>query len=245
MNDCPLNIENIKKRFGKNVILDGINLSLKNNEIFGLIGLNGIGKTTLIKIILDLLDANDGTVEIFGKNSTLTESRKNLAYLPEKFQPSPFLKGREFLNIFCKQEKNEKLNLEKVYYLADLLALDRNVLDLRISKYSKGMIQKLGLVGTFLNEAKLVILDEPMSGLDPKARICLKDLLKECKNNGKTIFFSSHILADIDEICDRIGILHNKKICFTGQPKTFKIKRKENLLERAFLKEIGLKRNKK
>jgi ABC-2 type transport system ATP-binding protein len=234
----PLKIKKIKKQFGDHVVLGGVDIDLKPNEIFGLIGLNGIGKTTLIKIILDLLDCDSGSVEIFGENSKNTNSRKFLAYLPEKFQPSPFLKGKEFLNIFCKKNGSEKLNLDKIYHLADLLALDRKALNLRISKYSKGMTQKLGLIGTFLSEAKLVILDEPMSGLDPKARIYLKNLLLEYKLSGKTIFFSSHILADIDEICDRIGILHNKKILFKGNPKDLKDKHKEKLLERAFLKEI-------
>jgi len=241
----PLKIDGIKKQFGNHIVLEGVKINLKSNEIFGLVGLNGIGKTTLIKIILDLLNADSGSVEIFGKSSKITKSRVGLTYLPEKFQPSPFLKGKEFLNILCKKENGEKIDLEKVYHLADLLALDRKALDFRISKYSKGMTQKLGLIGTFLSEADLVILDEPMSGLDPKARICLKDLLLEYKNNGKTVFFSSHILADIDEICDRIGILHDKKILFMGRPKDFKEKHKEKLLERAFLKEIGLKEESK
>lgn len=239
MSNSPLVVKNIKKQFGKHVVLNGVNLKLKQNEIFGLIGLNGIGKTTLIKIVMNLMDSDNGSAEIFGIDSRITQSRQNIAYLPEKFQASAFLKGREFLNIFCKNKASRSLDMEEVYSLADMLALDRKVLDLRVSKYSKGMIQKLGLIGTFLSDSDLVILDEPMSGLDPRARIHLKDLLLEYKKNGKTIFFSSHILADIDEICDTIGVLHDQKILFAGKPKKLKTKHKKSSLERAFLKEIG------
>ena len=102
------------------------------------------------------------------------------------------------------------------------------------------MTQKLGLLGTFLSEAKLIILDEPMSGLDPRARIALKQQLLSYKEAGNSIFFSSHILSDIEEICDKIAILNNGKIVFSGKPEDFKTKHQENSLEKAFLNEIGI-----
>ncbi len=242
MSNNPLKITNLNKKFGEKVVLDGINFELKSNEIFGLIGLNGVGKTTLIKIILDLLSADSGEVKIFDTPSVLTRSREKLRYLPEKFQVSSMLKGIEFLKIFNdfdKAYKATKEELEKeIFKLADLLALDKNALNLKVSKYSKGMVQKLGLISTFLGNSEIVILDEPMSGLDPKARIYLKNLLLESKKKNKSIFFSSHILADIDEICDRIGVLYNGKIVFVGTPEELKKKHSETLLEKAFLKEI-------
>jgi len=238
MTNLPLSVKNVMKSFGEKKVLKGINLEVKENEIVGLVGLNGIGKTTLIKIILDLLDCEEGSTEIFGINSKITKSRKNLSYLPEKFQPSHFLKGREFLSIFNEKEK-KKLDVQKVCELADTLALERKALNTRVSDYSKGMTQKLGLIATFLSDANLIILDEPMSGLDPQVRIHLKDLLLKYKKHGKSIFFSSHILADIDEVCDRIAVLHNGKILFNGKPEVFKKKHSEKSLERAFLKEIG------
>ena len=239
MLNSPLKITNLQKLFGYNIIFDNINLELNNNEIFGLIGLNGAGKTTLIKTILDLLKADKGDISISGISSLSVDSRKNLKYLPEKFQASTLLKGIEFLEIFNNFNKNkDKTILENVYELADMLSLDRQALDKKVSKYSKGMMQKLGLISTFLDNSKLIILDEPMSGLDPSARNCLKNLLLKHKNLNKTIFFSSHILSDIDEICDRIGILHNNKILFIGTPKELKEKHNQISLEKAFLKEI-------
>jgi len=242
MLNSPLVIKSLVKSFGDKIVLDNINFELRSDEIFGLIGLNGAGKTTLIKIILDLLNKDSGDVEVLGLQSNIKDSRKNLRYLPEKFQVSSALKGIEFLKIFSnfsnveKSQKNELVaEIEK---LADLLALDKNVLSQKVSKYSKGMTQKLGLISTFLGNSSLIILDEPMSGLDPEARIYLKHVLLENKKKGKSIFFSSHILSDIDEICDRIGILNNGKICFIGTPKELKEKHSENLLEKAFLKEI-------
>lgn len=234
---APLSVQNIKKSFGGKAVLDGVNLELKAGEIFGLIGLNGIGKTTLIKIIIDLLRANDGTVEIFGSNSKLTKSRRNIAYLPEKFQPSGSLKGIEFLRIFSGNGAND---LSEIDRLAEMISLDRRMIDARISKYSKGMTQKLGLISVFLGRPKLVVLDEPMSGLDPQARIYLKRLLKEYKNSGGTVFFSSHILADLEDICDRIGILHGGKVRFLGTHQDLKVKHKVPSLEEAFLKEINV-----
>ena len=239
MLDSPLKITNLQKLFGSNIVFDNINLELNNNEIFGLIGLNGAGKTTLIKTILDLLKADKGDISISGISSLSVDSRKNLKYLPEKFQASTLLKGIEFLEIFNNFNKNkDKTILENVYELVDMLSLDRQALNKKLSKYSKGMMQKLGLISTFLDNSKLIILDEPMSGLDPSARNCLKNLLLKHKNLNKTIFFSSHILSDIYEICDRIGILHNNKILFIGTPKELKEKHNQISLEKAFLKEI-------
>lgn len=242
MSNSPLKIKGLKKNFATKVVLDNIDLELDNNEIFGLIGLNGAGKTTLIKIILDLLNADSGSIEILNTKSTSPISRESLRYLPEKFQASSMVTGLEFLKIFNDFDKSysgdKKELLDEIYKLADLLSLDKAALDLKVSKYSKGMTQKLGLISTFLGQSKLIILDEPMTGLDPKARIYLKNLLKESKKDNKTVFFSSHILSDIDEICDRIGVLNNGKICFIGTPNDFKKKHNEESLEKAFLKEI-------
>jgi ABC-2 type transport system ATP-binding protein len=239
MTVLPIKIENIYKNFGQNLVLNDISFDVLENEIFGFIGLNGIGKTTLIKVILDLLQNDGGGIEVFGKDKILPNSRKDISYLPEKFQPASQLKGVEFLEFSCGFYK-QKLNLNEAKNIAVALDLDPKALDLKISKYSKGMVQKLGLLATFLSKAKLIILDEPMSGLDPRARIFLKKQLINYKKAGNSIFFSSHILSDIDEICDRIAILHNAKIPFIGQPKDFKLKHKQESLEKAFLNEINI-----
>lgn len=234
----PLKISEISKTFAKPV-LSSVSFDVRPNEIFGFIGLNGQGKTTLIKIILDLLDQDEGEVEIFGVSRLLPEARSKVCYLPEKFQPSVHQRGEEFLR-FALGFYKKRYDADIARQICDRLDLPFNVLGQKISRYSKGMIQKLGLLAVFLSEAELVILDEPMSGLDPRARIALKHELIAYKNSGKTIFFSSHILSDMDEICDQIAILNNSKIAYCGSPQGFKSKHKQDSLDKAFLLEIGV-----
>ncbi len=234
----PLKISQISKAFNKDVLSD-VNFSVKSNQIFGFIGLNGQGKTTLIKIILDLLEQDEGEVEIFGVSRLLPKSRAKICYLPEKFTPSPNQTGKEFLD-FSLGFYNKKFEENSALKICQNLDLDFNFLSQKISKYSKGMTQKLGLMAVFLSDAELIILDEPMSGLDPKARIALRGELINYKKSGKTVFFSSHILSDMDEICDEIAVLHNTKIAFCGEVCAFKDKHKSDNLDKAFLSEIGI-----
>jgi len=233
----PLLVKNIDKSYNGQKILEDINFSLVTGEIFGLIGLNGVGKTTLIKSMLDLIDTEKGEIEIAGIPAKNIAARKNLSYLPEKFQPSRYLKGIEYLELALSYY-GKPLDKELAKQKAAALDLNPDVLDARVGSYSKGMGQKLGLAGAFLVDAALLILDEPMSGLDPRARIMLKSELLANKRAGKTIFFSSHILSDIDEICDRIGIIHNGKLCFIGTPEAFKSNMNETSLEQAFLRVV-------
>ena len=233
----PLIIKNIEKTYDKKKVLENIDFSLNSGEIFGLIGLNGAGKTTLIKIVLDLINAEKGEAQISGISTKNISSRKNLSYLPEKFQPSRYLQGMEYLELALSYY-GKTLDTKKAREKAVELDLDPDVLERRVGSYSKGMGQKLGLVGAFLVDAELLILDEPMSGLDPSARIKLKNEFLRNKKAGKTLFFSSHILSDIDEICDRIGVIHNGKLYYIGTPSEFKQNLKEISLEQAFLRVI-------
>lgn len=230
-----LELKDVKKSYGKVEILKEINFTVEDGEIFGLIGLNGAGKTTMIKTILNLLKQDSGDITICDIDNKDIKSRNNISYLPEKFQPSQQLKVIEFIKLF-----SDKLNYseDKVEKLCNMLALDTSVLKKKISSLSKGMSQKVGLITSFIDDKRLIILDEPMSGLDPKARINLKNLLQDYKQKGNSIFFSSHILADIDEICDKIAILNNGYIQFLGTPTELKNKHKIDSLEKAFLKEI-------
>src|SRR5262249_8373643 len=141
--------------------------------------------------------------------------------LPEKFAPSRYLKGGEHLSLALSYYKKH-LDRAQAQQLAEELDLDPKVLDRKVGSYSKGMGQKLGLMGAFLIDQPLMILDEPMSGLDPRARVKLKDIMLREKAKGKTLFFSSHILSDIDEICDRIGIIHDSKLVYLGSAEKFK-----------------------
>lgn len=228
-----LNIKNLYTKYSDKTILNDINLEIKEGEIFGLVGLNGAGKTTLIKTILNLLNPSSGSIDICGVDVKNKNSRDNISYLPEKFQPNQQLKCIEFIKIFA-----NNFDIDKINILCESLDLDKNVLNKKISSLSKGMSQKIGLITSVLNNKKLMILDEPMSGLDPKARINLKNILLDYKKDNKSIFFSSHILSDIDEICDRIGVLNNNKIQFIGTPEELKNKYNIQSLEKAFLEEI-------
>jgi ABC-2 type transport system ATP-binding protein len=237
MTNAPLAVSNIHKSYGDAKVLEDINLALIPGEIFGLIGLNGAGKTTLIKILLDLTAADQGSAELFGIKSTDLKSRRELSYLPEKFQPSRYLKGHEYLDLALSYY-GKKLDLGAAKERAQALDLNPAVLSSRVGSYSKGMGQKLGLLGAFMIDVSLLVLDEPMSGLDPSARIKLKHMLLDEKSKGKTIFFSSHILSDIDEICDRIGVIHDGKLFFTGTPVEFKQRFRDESLEKSFLRAI-------
>jgi ABC-2 type transport system ATP-binding protein len=236
--NLPLEIKSVGKKYSKSktapMVISDVSFEVKQGEIFGLIGLNGVGKTTLIKAILDLHQATAGEISIFGVDSKDYKARKNLSYLPEKFYPSQLLKGKEFLELAV-GAYGKTLDLEKARADAVKLQLDPKVLDNRVGKYSKGMGQKLGLLSVFLTDAPLLILDEPMSGLDPQARVFLKDYILEHRKAGKTIFFSSHILSDVDELCDRIGVIHGGGLKFIGTPKEMKSKFNNEVLERAFL----------
>lgn len=237
MNESPLKISNISKSFDKKILSD-IEFKVNGGEIFGFIGLNGQGKTTLIKIILDLLDQDEGEVEIFGVSKLFPDSRKSVFYLPEKFQPSSNQTGAEFIS-FALSFYNKKVAGEEVDHFCLQFDFDKNSLNKKIGKYSKGMVQKIGLISAFMSGCDLIILDEPMSGLDPLARVKLKKAITEYKILGKTVFFSSHILSDIEEICDSIAILHQSKLVYCGAPTKLIMQKKVNNLEEAFLSTIS------
>jgi len=234
----PLKIEGVNKSYGKKTVLRDVGFSVQKAEAFGLIGLNGAGKTTLIKILLDLCDPDTGSASFFGEPATKWRARRALAYLPEHFRPSQLLKGKEFLALQL-SFYGKKYDSALAESYCEKLDLPIEALHRKTSKYSKGMGQKLGLIAAFMCGAPLLVLDEPMSGLDPKARILLKKLLLESKAAGKTVFFSSHILADVAEICDRIAILHDSAIAFCGTPESCVTAHNGADLEDAFMKTIA------
>ncbi len=237
MTVLPLDVCGLSAGYGKKMVIENIEFSVQPGEVFGLIGLNGAGKTTLIKAILGL-SRSTGAASIFGSPAGPPAGRKSLAYLPEKFLPSPLLKGWEFLSLTLSYY-GKTLDRQRALRLCQGLDLDTQVLGRQGRTYSKGMGQKLGLLGTILTDLPLLILDEPMSGLDPRARIMLKDRLREYRDAGNTVFFSSHILADIEEICDRIAVMHGGRLIYCGTPAKLLAKFAGDNLERAFLAAIN------
>jgi ABC-2 type transport system ATP-binding protein len=229
-----LEIENVTVRYEGATVLNSVSLDVKPGETFGLIGLNGAGKTSLIKTILGLRPPDGGSVRIFGQKPQDGKARARLAFLPERFEPPWFLSGMEFLK-FSFRLYNRPFNEQEVIRYAERVALDPKALRRRVQTYSKGMRQKLGLLGTVLTGCDLMILDEPMSGLDPLARTLVKELIMDCRQRNQAVFLSSHILADMDEICDRVAVLHDGVFKFIGEPEALRNLTGSENLERAFL----------
>jgi ABC-2 type transport system ATP-binding protein len=235
----PLELQDCEARYASQQVFSGVSLTLQRGEIFGLIGLNGVGKTTLIKSLLDLGPLRSGQIRIFGQPHWAANSRAQLAYLPDRFQPSGALRGVEFLKLAL-GHFGLPLDRDGASACCQSLGLDPQVLQQSIRTYSKGMGQKLALAATFLTQRPLVILDEPMSGLDPLARVQLKRVLLTHRSQGHTIFFSSHVLSDIEEICDRVGVFHGGDMRFIGTPAELVHRHGSATLEHAFLASIGI-----
>lgn len=234
----PLEVHDLRAGYGRREVLSGVGFAIQPGEVFGLIGLNGAGKTTLIRSILGLTPAT-GTFSLFGRPNGEPAARRGLFYLPEKYQPAAQLSGWEHLEL-AQAWIGGSLDRDAARALAGGLALDPAALDRRVRTYSKGMGQKLGLVAALKSRLPLLILDEPMSGLDPRARVRLKDHLIAYRGEegGNSVFFSSHVLADVEEICDRIGVLHGGRLLYCGPPADFVTGHGGGTLERAFLAAI-------
>lgn len=233
----PIECVGIKKSYGSNLVLNDLNLVMTPGKVFGMVGLNGIGKTTIIKCILNLAKPDSGSIKIYGKSPSDKDAMKQLCYLPERFNPNPLLTGEEFIRIYLKMH-SQAYEEEEVQKTCSELDFDPSKLKLTMNKYSKGMGQKVGLIATFLTKVQLLILDEPMTGLDPRARIFLKRKIAQARSMGQSIFFSSHILSDIEEVCDEIAVLDNGAIRYTGSASEFISNYNAKNLEDAFLKII-------
>ncbi len=234
MNDIALRFNNIAKSFGGITALGDFSLEVRRGEFFGLVGENGSGKTTLIKCMLDFCDADSGSIEIFGIQHTGTEARARVAYLPERFNPPFYLTGRDFLRYMLKLYR-APYDASRVAHTFEALGLDLSALTRPARTYSKGMTQKLGLAACLLSGKELYVLDEPTSGLDPKARALLKRELRELRHARRTLFFTSHALADVAEMCDRMAIVHAGRLQFAGTPDELQRKYGGGDLEQAFL----------
>ena len=223
------------KRYGKRAVLHGISLELTPGEAFGLVGANGAGKTTLIKCLLDLCSYERGEVEIFGTPAHRPNARRRLAYVPEKFVPPHYLRCSEFLGAMLRLGggRYERSRAEQIFAA---LELDPALLGRPVRELSKGMTQKLGLAWCFLLERDLYVLDEPMSGLDPAARVAVKALLHGLHAKGRTLLFTSHVLADVEELCASMAVLEAGRVRYRGTPAGLRERYAEAGLEQAFMK---------
>lgn len=203
--------------WGKKVMaVNGVDLTVHRNEIFGFLGPNGAGKTTTIKAMLRLIFPTKGEVKLLGVPHTDVALRRKIGFLPENPYFYDYLTAKEFMIFYgYLLGMDKKTTSRKTKELLRKVGLD-GVENLQLRKFSKGMLQRIGLAQALLNDPELVILDEPMSGLDPLGRKEIRDLIMNLKKEGKTVFFSTHILPDVEMICDRVGIIRKGKIAAVG-----------------------------
>ena len=207
---------------------------VSEGEFLGLTGVNGAGKTTLIKCLLDLDTPTSGEISIFNNRHNQVSAREPLAYLPENFRPPGYLNGREFLSRMCRLH-GSKPDPRRMDEILEILDMEPGELEQRSARLSKGNAQKLGLAACLMSGKKLLVLDEPTDGLDPRARAYLHNHLLELKRHNFTCFFTTHLLVDVEKICDRIAILHQGKIRYTGSPAACRRRYNALDLEQAFL----------
>jgi ABC-2 type transport system ATP-binding protein len=189
------------------VAVRDLNLRVEAGQVYGLLGPNGSGKSTTLKIILGLVSPTSGKTEIFGRDSRLVESRESVGFLPENPYFYKYLTGEETLRFYGKIFRRRGVSLTaRVKELLDLVGLTK-ARDRRLSGYSKGMLQRIGLAQALINEPRLVVLDEPTAGVDPAGSREIRDLIVDLKHRGITVLLSSHLLEQVQEICDRVGIL--------------------------------------
>jgi ABC-2 type transport system ATP-binding protein len=200
------------KRRKSFVALAGLDLQIACGEIFGFLGPNGAGKSTTIKTVMGQIKPDKGEVSIFGISSSDPSSRMKVGYLPENPAFYDFMTAREYLHFVGNAfSMGKELIVSESARVLQLLELAESA-DRPIRGYSKGMVQRLGIAQVLLHDPDLYILDEPMSGLDPLGRALVKDIIKDLKTRGKTVFFSTHITADVEVVCDRVGVLVNGEL---------------------------------
>ena len=236
-----LKIESLHKSFGKNTIINGLSMSIPENTIFGFLGKNGAGKTTTMKMILGFLKIDEGSIEVFGEKVSFGQSKTNrfIGYLPDVPEFYGYMTAKEYLNLcgaITGLSKNEIKN--KSVKLLELVGL-RDV-NKRISGYSRGMKQRLGIAQALLNSPKLLICDEPTSALDPLGRKEILDIILKIKDST-TVIFSTHILSDVEAICDHVVVLDKGKNVLEGSIDELKNIKRKNTIKIRFKSDKELK----
>ncbi|HYP27789.1 MAG TPA: ABC transporter ATP-binding protein, partial [Blastocatellia bacterium] len=197
--------------------LDGLSLEVRKGEIFGFLGPNGAGKTTTLKLLMRLIYPTSGSALILGQPIHKAETRSTIGYLPENPYFYDYLSGRELLEYTASLFGASKAAAEeKAEELLGQVGLGDSRSDRQLRKYSKGMLQRIGIAQALVNDPQVVFMDEPMSGLDPIGRREVRDLLLSLRRQNKTIFFSSHILSDVEALCDRAAVLRKGKLVGCG-----------------------------
>ena len=212
--DYPFGFLHLKKRTS----LEGLTMSVENGEVFGFLGPNGAGKSTTIKLLVGLIFPTAGTAHILGKSISDISMHADIGYLPEQPYFYDYLTAAELLDYFARfhdlTAQDRKSRVEQMLKKVGLETAGK----IQLRKYSKGMLQRVGLAQAILHDPKVVILDEPMSGLDPVGRREVRDIILELRQAGKTVLFSTHILSDAEMLCDRVGVIVGGKLRGVGAP---------------------------
>ncbi|MDB1954021.1 ABC transporter ATP-binding protein [Clostridium tertium] len=236
-----LEIIDLKKSFGEKQVLKGINLKINKGSIIGYIGPNGAGKSTTVKIIMGLVTGYTGEIRIFGEDISKDDGsyKKKIGYVPEVPEIYDSLTGKEYLTFIAQlyDIDYDKAD-DKARKLMDILGI-ADVYEKRISSYSKGMKQKLILISSLIHDPEILFLDEPLSGLDANSVMIIKEILSYLAKEGKTIFYSSHIMEVVEKISDRIILINNGEIVADGNFEELKSNYKESSLESIFNEVTG------
>jgi ABC-2 type transport system ATP-binding protein len=212
--DYPFGFLHLKKKRS----LEGLTMKVEDGEVFGFLGPNGAGKSTTIKLLMGLIFPTAGTARILGKPISDVGMHRDIGYLPEQPYFYDYLTGAELLDYFARfHNLPPKERSDRVERMLRKVGLD-TARKIQLRKYSKGMLQRVGLAQAILHQPKVVILDEPMSGLDPLGRREVRDIILELKHEGRTILFSTHILSDAEMLCDRVGVIVGGKLRGVGAP---------------------------
>lgn len=233
-----IEIKNVSKSYnGKNKALDNVSFNVPDGKIFAFIGHNGAGKTTLIKMIMGIIDFDEGEILINGNNikTNPIKCKMDMAYLPDNPDLYENMKAIDFINFVCDMyEVNNEKRKENILKYASLLEMDKNLND-EISSFSHGMKQKISLISALCHEPKVLVMDEPFVGLDPKAVFDMKKIMKDMANRGSIVFYSTHILDVAEKLCDEVAIIKKGKLIKCGTMKSIK---GDESLEEVFL-ELG------
>jgi ABC-2 type transport system ATP-binding protein len=219
--------------------LKGLNLEVRRGEVYGFLGPNGAGKTTTMNVLLGFVNATAGDAWLFGVNVREPIARQRIGYLPEQTYYYKFLTAEEILRFYAKIFRIPKADVERrIDAVLKLVELE-HARKRQIKTYSKGMQQRVGLAQALINDPDLLILDEPTSGLDPVGRMKVREIILRLKNEGKTVFFSSHELGEVETVCDRVAILAQGELKAEGQVAELVRLHQQPNLEQVFLKIIG------
>jgi ABC-2 type transport system ATP-binding protein len=207
----------LRKEYGRKIALHGLDLEVQPGEVFGFLGPNGAGKTTTVKILLGLVRSTSGQARLFGRRAGDAEARQRIGYLPENFRFHDWLSGASLLDFHARLAGvSAAERRERIPKVLELVGLSGRGND-RIRAYSKGMTQRIGLAQAIIHEPDLVLLDEPTSALDPVGRREVRDLIRTLKARGMTVFLNSHLLSEVEMVCDRVAIVDRGRIVRSGK----------------------------